>query len=116
MTSNLLEFLQSKNIYDLIGGEEREITRNYLSFLQQTPRATIENESDYIELKQSIDAVKQLQRQTIQATRDLRTAHRKLLQELKNKKSLKQSIKELQQLYEEIKDLKETVQTIEANN
>ncbi len=115
MTFNLLEFLQSQNINELIVGEEREITRNYLSFLQQTTKATIENERDFIKLKNSIDCVKQLQKQTIKATKNLRAAHKKLLQVIEKKKDLKQSIKELQELYEEINDLKETIQKIETN-
>ena len=115
MTFNLLEYLQSENINQLIAHEEREIKRNYLSFLQHTPKATIENERDYMELKNDIDGVRQLQKQTIDATKELRSAHKKLLQEIEKKKNLKQTIGELQELYESISKIKETVQKIGTN-
>jgi len=116
MTFNLLEYLQSENINQLIAHEEREIKRNYLSFLQHTPKPTIENERDYMELKNDIDGVRQLQKQTIDATKELRGAHKKLLQEIEKKKNLKQTIGELQELYESISKIKETVQKIGTNN
>ena len=113
MTSNLLEYLQSKTINELIAGEEREITRNYLSFLEHTPKeATIENDRIYLHLKNDIDGIKQLQKQTIEATKDLRTAHKKLLQEIGKKKELKQAIQELQKLVEEMNGLNKTIQKI----
>lgn len=113
MTSNLLEYLQSKTIDELIAGEEREITRNYLSFLEHTPKeATIENDRIYLHLKNDIDGIKQLQKQTIAATKDLRTAHKKLLQEIEKKKELKQAIQELQKLVEEMNGLNKTIQKI----
>lgn len=115
MTSNLLDYLKSKNINELIKGEEREITRNYLSYLQQNPKSSIENDREYLELKNSIDCLKKLQLKTIDATKNIRVAHKKLLKEISEKKDLKQTIKELQDLYEEIKDLKETIQKIETN-
>ena len=112
MTLNLLEYLQSENINLLIDHEEREIKRNYLSFLQNAPRATIESERDYLELKNDIDGVRQLQKQTIDATKELKIAHKKLLHEIEKKKNLKQTISELQELYESINKIKETVQKI----
>jgi hypothetical protein len=113
MTNNLLEYLQSSSVNELIEGEEREITRNYLSYLQQSQKATIENEHDYIELKKKIEAVKELQQQTIGATIKLKKAHTKLLENLQKKKKLKDAIEEIQVLYEEIKLLKESIEKIE---
>jgi hypothetical protein len=113
MTNNLLEYLQSSSVNELIEGEEREITRNYLSYLQQSQKATIENEHDYIELKKKIEAVKELQQQTIGATIKLKKAHTKLLENLQQKKKLKDAIEEIQVLYEEIKLLKESIEKIE---
>ena len=60
----------------------------------------------------SIDQVKKLQIQTIEATKDLRETHRKLLLEIEKKKNLKQTIRELQELYQDINDLKQTIQKI----
>lgn len=113
MTNNLLEYLKSSAINEQIEGEEREITRNYLSYLQHHPNATIENDQDYIELKESIVAVKELQQLTIQATIKLKKAHAKLLENLQQKKKLKDAIEEIQVLYEDIKLIKEAIDKIE---
>lgn len=115
MTNNILDYLESENINELILSEEKEVTRNYLSYLQQTPRATIENELGYLELKAKIDEVKDLQAQSINATKKLRKAHAKLLENIQSKKKLKTIIGELQELYEEINTLKTTVENLEIN-
>ncbi len=113
MTNNLLEFLQSKNINELIENEEKGITSDYLSYLQQTQRTSIENEKDYIELKKRIYAVRRLQGQSIIATENLRKAHKKLLETLQKKKKLRDAIDEIQVLYEEVEVLKKTIDSIE---
>jgi hypothetical protein len=58
MTSNLIVFLKSENINELIMAEERGINENYLSFIRHTQKTSIENEFAYLELKNSIDGVK----------------------------------------------------------
>ncbi len=113
MTSNLLIFLKSENINELINAEERGIGENYLSYIRHSPTLLIENDYAYLELKKSIDGVKRLREQTISATIDLRTAHKKLLTTIQKKKNFNESLKELQILFEQIKELKSTVELIE---
>ncbi len=113
MTSNLLDYLESETINDLILFEEKEITRNYLSYLQLKPNVSIENERDYLSLKNRIYAVKQLQSQTIKATRNLKECHHRLALEISKKKNLKQTIEGFQEMYSEIKDLKKALSNIE---
>jgi hypothetical protein len=112
MTANLIVFLESENINELINAEERGINENYLSFIRHTQKVSIENEYDYLGLKNSIDEVKKLREQTIKATLDLRTAHKKLLISIEKKKNLKESLKELQMLFEQIKELNSTLDNI----
>jgi methyl-accepting chemotaxis protein len=83
--------------------------------LQHTSKATIENERDYLELKNDIEDVKQLQKQTIDATKKIRATHKQLLREIEMKRNLEQTIKELQELYESIKELNSTVKKIDTN-
>ncbi|MEP6748348.1 MAG: hypothetical protein ABJB86_11525 [Bacteroidota bacterium] len=111
MTSNLLEFLTSTNIDLLIKNEERNIQRNYKSFLSQR-KATIQNERDYLGFKADIDNIKILRDQTIEATKNLRKAHLKLVNEIKEKKDLKEVIAELQTLYEDISNVKSTISAL----
>ena len=117
MTANLLEFLEGKRVLatgdtaslkDLIDYEAKALPRDYLSFLRQN-KATIENEKEYLKLKNDMDQVRNLQVQTIVATRALREAHRQLSEILKTKKKLKERFTELQELYEDVNQLKTTI-------
>ena len=112
MTNNLLEYLQSSNIQELIDHEERMISRDYLTFLQQTEHNTFESQKDYLELKSSITKTKALKEQTVKGTRDLRTAHRKLLQVIEERQKLKHAIKELQVFHQQVSKLRNTVREI----
>jgi hypothetical protein len=114
MTTNLLEFLQSTNIDELITNEEKGIGNNYLSFLRQR-HATVENERDYLALKSDLDAVKKLRQKTVTATRRLRKAHEKLLSIILEKKTLQDTVAELQEFYEDVKEIRATMQTINSS-
>jgi hypothetical protein len=114
MTNNLLQFLKSTIIDDLIKNEEREIRQSYLSFLNQR-QATIENEWDYLLLKKHFDLVKELRAKTVTATRQMRTAHAKLLTEIQEKRTLTETIREVQELYDDVKDIKTAIQSIKSS-
>jgi len=105
MTTNLLEFLESTNIADLIDNEEKGIKSNYMSFLRQR-KAGIENERDYLELKSNLSSIKAMRHKTVLATRHLRRAHKKLVVVIDQKKDLTETIAELQDLYEDVKELR----------
>lgn len=131
MTDNLLEFLLSTNIDALIKNEEAGINDSYLSYLRHiktvssvtsskdtsllalNTKSSIENDNEYLELRTSIDGVKKLRQLTVNATRKLRRAHKKLLDSLRQKQNLKTAIWEVQQLYDGIKDIKSAIEQIE---
>jgi hypothetical protein len=115
MTSNIKEFVGSKTVDYLISNEEKEITQNYLSYLRSGIKPIIETERQYLDLRRRILNVRQLQKQTLEATKDLRVAHKKLFQEIQSRKKLKQSLAELQEFVEDINTLNDTVQKIKAN-
>ena len=117
MTTNLLEFLEKKHflatgdsasLKDLIDYEAKALPRDYLSFLRQN-KASIENEKEYLKLKNDLDQVRNLQIQTIAATKELKEAHRQLSEILKKRKKLKERFAELQDLYEDVNQLKTIV-------
>jgi len=60
-----------------------------------------------------LDGVKKLRQSTIDATRYLRKAHKKLLEAIQKKRNLKTAIWEVQQLYDGIKDIKSAIEEIE---
>lgn len=113
MTSNLLNFLQSANIDELIEAEETGVQSNYLSYLRHAHNKSTDDDKAYLELLKSLDRVKALRAQTVEATKDLRAAHKKLLLEIREKKKLEESIAELDALYEQIKELKSLISKID---
>jgi len=115
MTNNLLEFLQSGTIDLLIKNEERGVESNYRSFLNQR-KPTVENERDYLELKEGLDNIKKLRGETVDATKSLRKAHAKILSEIREKKDLKEVIAELQSFYEDVNEVKSTIDALNTSN
>lgn len=114
MTTNLLQFLESDNIAELIDGEIRGVRSNYLSYIRSNNTTSVEDDKKYLALKTRLDEVKKLQQNSIKATKKLRESHGKLLEEIQEKKKLKENITELQELFEEVKDLKDTIDKIES--
>jgi hypothetical protein len=123
MAKNLLEFLEGKHFVQALGDsaslkylidyEAKAIKRDYLSYLRQN-KATIDNDKEYLKLMSDVDQVKSLQGQTLAATKDLRAAHKQLLEILKKRKKLKERFTELQELYEDVNQLKTTIGKIQT--
>jgi hypothetical protein len=113
MTSNLLQFLKSENIDELIKAEEFGINQNYLSYIRQSQGTSVEADFQYLELKSRLDKVKELRSKTITATKSMRNAHAELLVTIREKKKLIESLQELKVMAEEVKDLKATVDKID---
>ncbi len=131
MTDNLLEFLQSANIKDLIKNEEVGVNSSYLSYLRQVKtvssavinndttefafntRSTVPNDHAYLNLKMRVDAVISLRDGTVVATKALRKAHKKLLTAIQTRQKLTALIPEVQELYVGIRKLKKSIAIIE---
>jgi len=114
MTMNLLEHLGSKHLEELIANEEKGLKADFKTFLGHS-KSTPEHGLAYVRLQLRLKNVRALQKQTMQATKDLRLAHKKLKQEIEKKKKIKEAVKEIQTLYEEVKEIKETIRSIETN-
>jgi hypothetical protein len=134
MTSNLLEFLQSANIKELIANEEAGVNDSYLSYLRHiktvssvtsskdtsllalNTKSSVDNDRQYLEMKTAVDAVKKLAGLTINATKKLRKAHAKLLQVIEKRQKLKTAIWEIQQLYDGVKDIRSAIEKIDKTS
>lgn len=108
MTDNIVAFLESSAIADLIKIEENGIADNYTSYLRQR-KPSVFDEIAYLSLIDQINEVKRLRDQTAKATKELQAAHAKLLSKIKEKQTLKETIDEIQDLYESVKELKSTM-------
>ncbi len=111
MTSNLLFFLESDNIDQLINAEEWGVRQNYLSFIRQTKKVLIEHEYAYLDIKEQLDQIKALRLQTISATKQMRLAHEKLYLSLNKHKDLREIVRDVQILGKEINELKKILIT-----
>ena len=113
MTTNLLQFLKSENIDELIRAEEFGLNQNYLSYIRQSQGSSTQADFQYLDLKTRLDAVKQLRSKTITATKSMRKAHRELLESIQKKKKLIESLQGLKVMAVQVRDLKATVDKIE---
>ena len=109
MTSNLLIFLESDNIDQLIAAEEWGVHQNYLSFLRQTEKPLIEHEYIYLNLKEKLDNIKTLRSQTISATKQIRLTHKELSSSLNKRRGLREIVDEVQILGKDINKLNKTL-------
>ncbi len=126
MTGNLLAFLEKKiyiasasdslGLKDLIANQKTDLKEEYgmylTSVLSKNQLPPLESDTKYVELMSRLDDLSALRRQTISATRALRKAHGKLNEELKKRKTGKETIKELQGFYEEMKTMKSILSEI----
>jgi len=124
MTGNLLGFLQrntwspalqdSISIEKLVMQEELTLQQDYAAWLGEN-RAGIENEKEYFQCLENLAYAKHLQQQTIQATMDMRAAHKALLSVITKKETLKEKITELQKYYEGVKTIRSEIAKITFN-
>jgi hypothetical protein len=121
MIDNLLGYLQTSfptpadtvSILGLIEAERISTREDYLTFAQQV-RPTIENDRDYFQMLADLDNAKLLYTQTIQGAKNLRAAHKQLLEVIKGKKALTETVKELQDYYESVRSMRSTYSKISA--
>jgi hypothetical protein len=83
------------------------------SFITLNTKSAISSDLDYLQMKANLDNVKKLQALTITATSKLRAAHKKLLEVIRARQTLKTSIPEIQSLYDDIIKIKKAVDQIE---
>ncbi len=113
MTGNLITFLKSGNIDQLIDAEERGLNTDYLSFISHSSKTSIANDFEYLDLKERIEQVKQLRSMTISATNSIRKAHGKMLGSIEKRRNLKEIVEGFREMAVQIRDLNTTVGKID---
>lgn len=112
MTDNLIDFLDSESIHDIIKTEERLLNIDYSAYLNLNSKVDKNNLEEYLTLKNNLEMTKKLRDQVSKSTCNLRLAHKKLCKIIKEKQNLKFAIKEFQSLYTELKEIKNTISQI----
>lgn len=120
MCDNLIEFATNKNIEQLIQIEADNIPRDFKFYfnakkqLQTAP--LIDDERAYIQLRIRLTAVRTLRDQTLEATKDLKATHKKLVEVLARRTTKQEQVQELQKLYEQVQEVRSTISQIDNNH
>lgn len=112
-TNNLIKFLKSDEMNDLINTERIMIKRDFNTYLKHK---TIDaKQAVYFDMKNSMMSIDSLRSQTIKAVEKLGVSHREMVKLVIQRKKLKTTIGEIQALYEQVKELKETIEETSEN-
>ena len=107
----MVEFLSSKGLGQLVQAEESGVNESFrFYFTKRSP--TIEGEKEYIALMKRVEAVKQMQKQTIEAANSLKKAHKKLAAELNREFTFKEFAAVLNDFYKDVELLNKTAHLI----
>lgn len=112
VSNNIISYLDSKNLTAIIDNEDKMLSINYLSYIQQSNRTNISNDLEYIELKSNIDNIKKLRKNLITCMINLRDSHKIMVEEINNKNSTMDSINEIKDLAKSIIEINQIVKEL----
>jgi hypothetical protein len=115
LCDDMVTFLSSDGLGRLIQIEESGISENFRFYFTKRSPPTIESEKEYVALMKRVEMVKLLQMQTIRATRNLKIAHKKLAEEMIEKKTIKEIAGQLNDYYKDVELLRGTVDALNKN-
>ena len=104
--------MDSKNLNAIIDNEDKMLSINYLSYIQQSNRTNISNDLEYIQLKSNIDNIKQLRKTLIICMTNLKESHKVMVEEINKKNSTIDSINELKDLTKSIVEINQIVKEL----
>ena len=112
VSNNIISYLDSKNLNAIIDNEDKMLSINYLSYIQQSNRTNISNDLEYIQLKSNIDNIKQLRKTLIICMTNLKESHKVMVEEINKKNSTIDSINELKDLTKSIIEINQIVKEL----
>lgn len=112
VSNNIISYLNSKNLSTIIDNEDKMLSINYLSYIQQTNRTNISNDLEYIQLKSNIDNIKQLRKTLIICMTNLKESHKVMVEEINKKNSTIDSINEIKELAKSILEINQIVKEL----
>ena len=104
--------MDSKNLNAIIDNEDKMLSINYLSYIQQSNKTTTNNDLDYIQLKSNIDNIKQLRKNLIICMINLRDSHKIMVEEINKKNSTIDNINEIKDLAKSIIEINQIVKEL----
>ena len=112
VSNNIISYLDSKNLNAIIDNEDKMLSINYLSYIQQSNRTNISNDLEYIQLKSNIDNIKELRKTLIICMTNLKESHKVMVEEINKKNSTIDSINELKDLTKSIVEINQIVKEL----
>ena len=112
VSNNIISYLDSKNLNTIIDNEDKMLSINYLSYIQQSNRTNISNDLEYIQLKSNIDNIKQLRKTLIICMTNLKESHKVMVEEINKKNSTMDSINEIKELAKSIIEINQIVKEL----
>jgi len=109
LCDEMVAFLSSEGLGRLINNEESGVTESFRFYLIKRAPPTIESEKEYIALMKRLEIVKQLQGQSINAAKALKSAHSKLNELMTQKRSIKEIAVEMNKFYKDLDQLRKLV-------
>lgn len=112
VSNNIISYLDSKNLNDIINNEDKMLSINYLSYIQQTNRTNITNDLEYIQLKSNVDNIKQLREKLIICMVNLKDSHKIIVEELNKKNSIVDNLNQLKELARTVIEINQIVKEL----
>lgn len=109
LCDEMVTFLSSEGLGRLINNEESGVTESFRFYLIKRAPPTIESEKEYIALMKRLEIVKQLQGQSINAAKTLKSSHSKLNELMTKKRSIKEIAVEMNNFYKDLDQLRKLV-------
>ncbi|MCF8339768.1 MAG: hypothetical protein K9I82_02250 [Chitinophagaceae bacterium] len=112
VSNNIISYLDSKNLNDIINNEDKMLSINYLSYIQQTNRTNITNDLEYIQLKSNVDNIKQLRKKLIICMVNLKDSHEIIVKELNKKNSIVDNLNQLKELARTVIEINQIIKEL----
>ena len=112
VSNNIISYLDSKNLNDIINNEDKMLSINYLSYIQQTNRTNITNDLEYIQLKSNVDNIKQLRKKLIICMVNLKDSHKIIVEELNKKNSIIDNLNQIKELARTVIEINQIVKEL----
>jgi len=105
LCTEMVKFLSSDGIGQLLDAEESGIRESFRFYYTKRSNPVIESDKEYIGLLKTVEELKNLRNLTIRAAGNLKSAHKMLVAEINQKKSLAETVFYLNNFYKDMDEL-----------
>lgn len=111
----MADYLSSDLLSGLIRNEASGVGESFLFYFTKRSPPALESEMAYLSLMKRVEAVKELQQQSVRAAKSLKKAHAKLAELLGQKRTLNEITADLVSFYSEVEKIQTLVAKLKHN-